>query len=479
MTALQVLKLRRVGLRDTDCEILADVVGIRLRSLDVRDNQLTDESVRTLLDKCFHHTRDVQEAQRRAHEVDGNNEDWPVGLPRPDPYVLDQFRGDDVDERFVRRLTQAVVGRMPTEDLPPTGITHLYIANNFVTIEGLASLVKTKNLHVLDAGELDTAKALGRPRTMSSLSSPVAQSFYVPGAEKLTGILETFAAENLTYLRLNHAVLTAPAVTKEEDLVELDNGSAEEQRRPRQSELEGVAVLTPELQGDNIRAVEVDAAVPIYELDGASAAPRYELEVDPIQIVVSPAADKTAFPRDLPLPPPSNSSASAPEAVEDDEEIVLTPTGLSSFAQGVNGVPISNLPAAQISNLSLDRANSTPDDPAILHAKLLSRRANLRQPIRDQSRGLLPGRLPNLRILTLTEVPPTTTSKILIQNLKSFIADCALEHYLAIAQADVESAFTRLRSYHHHPIHPQSPLRLSTPNPRAASLFAQRTLILE
>ena len=475
MTSLQVLKLRHIGLRDKDCEIIAEAVKTRLRSLDVRDNLLTDESVRILLTQCFHRTRNIQAAQRRAHQQHEGDEDWPTGISRPAPYILEQFRGDDMDERFVKGLTQAVVGRMPTEDLPPTGITHLYIANNYITVEGLASLVKTQNLHVLDAGDLDTVKALGRPRAHSSLSSPVAQSFFVPGAEKLTGVLEKFAVENLTFLRLHHAVLTSPVATKDDDLIELSSSEPSNSQIGEQSELSGQPSSRQELRGDSDYPAELDSAAPICELSDDTPAPRYELSGEPIQIVVSPAPDKTAFPRDLSPPPPLGSPASAPEVVsEEEDELVLTPTGLSAVAQAANGISLSGIETSAISSLTLEDRNVVTREPAGLIARLTSRRHALRNGIKDSSRGLLPGRLPHLRTLILTEIPLITTSKTLLQNMKSFIIDCAIEHYLAVSQADAEAEHASTLAPN---LHPQSSSRSSTF--RSSSIFALEKIILE
>ncbi|GME42580.1 Beta-lactamase-related protein [Neofusicoccum parvum] len=51
--SLRVLKLRSLALKDAEIEALATAVKTRLKSLDVRDNQLTDASARLLLDNCF------------------------------------------------------------------------------------------------------------------------------------------------------------------------------------------------------------------------------------------------------------------------------------------------------------------------------------------------------------------------------------------------------------------------------------------
>ena len=490
MHSLQVLKLRRMFLRDSDLAIVADAVGIhdragvrrgqgiRLRSLDVRDNQLTDASVRTLLAKCFHPTKNIHEEQRQLSRL-GVEEDWSSGAVASEARVIDQFRGEDLDEQFIRGLTRAVTHTTPSEDLPSVGLTHLYIANNYITIEGLSSLLRTENLHVLDAGALDTAKALRRPKSPSSIPPTLAN--ILPGAEKLIHVLERYAADNLTFLKLNHAVVTASAGSEDDAIAELailDSVSAPEIGH---AELHGESAAMPELHGETSENAphELDAAVPSYELATTAPLPRYELPGDPIQIVISPAIDK-AFPRDLPPPPPLDSPASAPEVMgnEPDEPIVLTATGLSTSAQLINGIP--SPPATSSPDSSLPRSGTPSSigsedlEDAVKPTKLridrvIGRRQALRYVARDPKRGVLPSRLPALRTLILTEVPMFTTSEQLIENLKAFIADCALEHHLATKQASLEGQ--------------RSPVHILLPSTRkgnrAAELFALRTLILE
>ncbi|KAL9107430.1 MAG: hypothetical protein Q9187_008429 [Circinaria calcarea] len=203
MPGLQILKLRHVNLRDEDIDVLAEAIGIRVRSLDVRDNKITDTSIRKLLSACFPSTQEPMTDQGSvSNAVPGvSDEDWPCGIRKPISYLLDEFRGDDIDQRFVRRLTSGVVSRLPSEDLPAVGLTHLYVANNYLTVEGIASLIKSGNLNVLDVGAVDTAKALVRPRARSTSSRQLEFSKVLPGAEKIIPILGRHAAKNLTQFR--------------------------------------------------------------------------------------------------------------------------------------------------------------------------------------------------------------------------------------------------------------------------------------
>ena len=496
MHGLQVLKLRHVQLRDEDVDILASAIGIRVRSLDVRDNRLTDQGVRTLLSHCFHPTRDVHATQSQTAAVRADDEDWPSGMPRPDPHVMNQFRGDDMDERFVKRLTTAVGGRIPTEDLPPTGITHLYIGNNFVTVEALASLIKTQNLHVLDAGAIDTVKAIGRLGNRSSMS----QAFNVrlPGVEKLTPVLEKFAAKNLTYLRLHHAIVSEGATFRDKDDFFLSELGGEESRlemdatTPIGHELEADGTLRQELDADNPARHEteanstlwheMDAITPTYELSANPAPPSAELSADPVRIVISPADD---------IPPSSGSNEVSdlevgrkPECGKESQEydegetpLIVTSNGLGNTAQAINGIRsnakvYTTTPASGSGALSSLAAKASADVRKEIEThidQLVSERRDLRKGQRDSNRGLLPGLLPSLRVLVLTEVPTHADSPTLVENLKSFIQDCAREHHLARAQAALEDPAphipTKLRSDRHQQ--------------RARSLFALQRIVLE
>src|SRR5699024_4636558 len=121
------------------------------------------------------------------------------------------FRKSDIDEEFIRTLTQPFTGRSWVDNLPHEGITHLFLADNQITVEAVASLLSSGKLHLLDVGTVDTAASLNRQT--QSFSPPTDDGF--PGAEKLIPILRTAAKDNLAYFRAHHAVLTAETPTKD------------------------------------------------------------------------------------------------------------------------------------------------------------------------------------------------------------------------------------------------------------------------
>lgn len=139
---LRVLKLRAVGLRQTDVvDMLADM-GTRLRLLDVRSNYLTDLLVECLRMNCF--------LQRDAEGgSDAVDDSWLTG----NHDALGQLQTEEFDEYITGAVTDAsAVQRHAIEDLPSIGLTHLYVAQNFLTMTGVRQLLATGNMHVLDAG---------------------------------------------------------------------------------------------------------------------------------------------------------------------------------------------------------------------------------------------------------------------------------------------------------------------------------------
>lgn len=412
---LQVLKLRNVHMRDEDVEVLAEAIDIRVRSLDLRGNNLTDRSVRTLLNLCFSHPRssDGTAGRGQAGSPNAMAEDWPSGLARPDPAILDEFRDESFDEHFVRRLTRGIVSRLPFEDLSRSGITHLYIADNHLTVEGLSSLVKSTNLHVLNAGAVDNARVLVRPRSHTSTSPPQYRDHRIilPGVEKLTPVLERYASNSMTFLRLNHSVITKIAPSKEEVL------------SPGTFELSAEVSSTLN---------EMDAALPIYELAVNEAAPRYELPGDSMHIIVSPAVGEKPS-----LPDSANvrrGSVFAPEVVEEAEvdgehSLVLTAAGLGPIAQGVNGIESCEQSQPRNSAEMIAGTGSMALGIAIIQKQRRELRAS------KVPHGLKPGMLPKLRTLVLTDVPCLDSTGYVADAFIEFIRDCALESKLATLEA--------------------------------------------
>ncbi|TKA27005.1 hypothetical protein B0A50_05196 [Salinomyces thailandicus] len=197
---LQVLKLRGVCLSDTGVDVLADSIGIRVRSLDLRDNRLSDRGVRTLLENCF--------ISAQPEPAGGRS---PTLLPHLGAEMLDVYQGEDYEGYLRKTFTGSFVSRLAIEDVTEGGITHLYIAGNEISAEGASRLIRSGRLHVLDLASV--ANGLGGRDSLKRSQSGTSEAI-VPGVEKLTPVLFKHAGENLTFLRVDHSLVTRDAPRK-------------------------------------------------------------------------------------------------------------------------------------------------------------------------------------------------------------------------------------------------------------------------
>jgi len=442
MPNLHILRLQHCQLRDSDMEILGSSVDTKVRSLDLRGNFLTDAGIRILLHHCFH-IRGTRSWASSGVVVE-DSADWPAGIARPDANILDEFCDEALNECFARRLTNGIVNRLPSQDLRKSGVTHFYIAQNHLSVEGVSSLIRNARLYVLDVGSFETSKVLSKPRAMSSSSPPASSGrrIALPGAEKLTPILEDFG-KDLRYLRLHHSVVTHKAAAREECTA------------PKPIELEG-SVVRP----------EIDSTSFVPELPNDEPAPRYELPGDAMQIVLSPAiGEKPSLDAIAAVPSPRRGSAFAPEILsasnaEDEDGSILTATGLGSMAQATNGIS---------SRISQEKLNEDLKTPLDIGACAKSRFAEIEERLRnlelrqdDKPHGLLPEMLPRLRTIVLTGVP-CLDSTGLVDFLIDFIRACALD-----------TEVTRLQA-----LRGPDPLRVSNDPPRSQKRSSLQRIVLE
>lgn len=399
MPSLQILKLREIGLRDEDLEVIAMAVRLRIRSLDVRGNVLTDKSAGSLLRYCFKASLEDGGSLEAITQpaVGFGVDDWPSGIARPDLKLLDDFRSDVLDEHFIKQLATSTVNRLPSDDLPKSGITHLYISNNSLTLDGLTELIKSKRLFVLDAGAV---YQFHKPR--SSFSYQQGESGIY---EKLLPMLENYCCGNLTSLRLHYDIV-----------VKIAAGES------------GFPPEAYELSSQSAR-VELDGNTPVYELGVSEYEPRYELYGDSTQFVVTPAiGEPPTLTAEERVVVPNLGPAFAPEVVEPvevDDAPVLTATGLIYSAQAVNGINSPQTPTAPNagSRMSIDHTETSDLRIALVERQ----RREFRQALREKPHSLLPAMLPQLRTLTLTDIPCKDFTNEVAESLIRFIGYCATE----------------------------------------------------
>ncbi|KAB8257192.1 hypothetical protein BDV32DRAFT_86545 [Aspergillus pseudonomiae] len=458
---LQVLKLRGIGLRDSDAEFLANAIGLRVRYLDLRDNRLTDMAVRSLLQASF--LSPGNPAVSHGPEV-GTTAPGPFAPATSPPTNSKWLSCPTLDEQFMKALTRPLTGRSWVENVPHAGITHLYIADNRITVEGAASLIASYRLHALDVGTVDTAESIRDSRVISSYHKDPRK---LPGAEKLIPILGSGAKENLTYLRAHHAVCTADAPWK--DPVSSNGFVAE---LPAESEDQ-----TPEL----------DAANVIHELP-AEEAPVFELAGSPV-----PEAWRTEFQRghgmqapickDEPLPLRRRGSVFAPEVVAtpytrtdgDATSITISPLHPAQAQEGL--IPTKSEFGENTETPGTIPRCASPgvmDDPKTQKIQeLISKRPrNSVLPRKDYKENsfpyLHPSFVPHLETLVLTDVPShVPANSPILRSLIRFITACSHEALLATLQAGSDYSL------------PPGRARAKAEQERSRSLFALRRLVLE
>ncbi|KAG2160951.1 hypothetical protein VTO58DRAFT_104495 [Aureobasidium pullulans] len=390
---LQVLKLRGISLKDDDVLVLANAIQTRVRSLDLRNNQLTDRSVRILLQLCF--------TLPPRKDNDGQVMS-PSLLPYLGAEMLAIYRGANFEAFLRNEFTDKFVGRLAIEDAPESGITHLYLSDNQFTVEGLSGLVRSGRLHVLDAGSLLPA--------MVAHDGSFSMEF--PSLAKLAPVLAESASHSLTYLRIDHSLVTKEAPRSQEGSVE---------PTPRYCELAdtsnypaGVAELSHdtevfELMGDTSFAAEVsgDTAVPI---------------------VVSPTADtkstgdfrqRRSGSQDLPIPV---------DAEQMNENGLHVASIEREHDEATAAVDRSLTPSPVVSFRGRSRSYSSVVDERKFRV----------QTSLTQARGFHPGILPHMTTLILTEVPSSSPTLDTPNRLISFIRSCGEETALAKLQARLD-----------------------------------------
>jgi hypothetical protein len=454
LPSLRVLKLKGLGLKDADLSLIASSVRTRLRSLDISHNNLTDGSARLLLDHCLKDTSYESYATRAPTA--------PVDHTRP-LGELDIFGTQDLDSHLRKKLTQGFVGSLAIEDARDVGITHLYLSQNAMTVEGISGLLRSKRLQVLDVGTL--SNALPSHPSFDGIIDNLA----LPGVEKLTPILAEFASERLVYLRINHAVVTkdAPIDVLLSPRAELDgdpglyapaDAHELEAIEPPLPELESWDNAVHELPGDTVQPSEFPGSpVRTERAQTITDSGRFNYEAN--GIAPTPTIEVTPE-----IPGIKRGPAYAPEVVS--EQLPLSPIspitdacgGLSTMMSCIENRgrgPISSDPGTATMR---SRTNST------YYTEDLRASLNLRQ---SQENRLHPGMLPKVHTLILTDVPTSTSNYETIDRLVQFIKDCASESEIA-----------RLRAKHTYML-PPGRCRTVAEREYVSSIFALRRVVLE
>ena len=453
-TGLQVLKLRGISLSDEALAVLGPAIARKVRSLDIRDNHVSDRGVRTLLDECFTVTgseNNILDSGQRS----------PALLPYMGTEMLEIYQGENFESFLRSGFTGRFVGRLAIEDAPEGGITHLYIADNALSVEGVSGLVRSGRLHVLDAQSVKSR--LGRHLSNASNSGSDTE-VTTPGVEKLTPILSKHASNSLTFLRINHSLITkdVPSLSADEVV---------------QGRFELGDTALPDLPHYAFELDSTSVHPEAFELPTIQT-PKYELPGDPMQFVVSPATNDAQHQIQDDEPPTNKvrrGSAFAPEvldslAAETDHMNLLSPVSPAEGTMMSGTLIMSPLsPAATSQPSSPTLAPERPESfrPRSYSSVANERKARLNAHIANKH-NLHPAMLPHLTTLVLTDIPPFSPTKEISDRLICFIKQCAQESWLATSQAKLDYAVPPGRTGHATAI-----------KQSADKVFALKRLVLE
>ncbi|KAJ5163040.1 uncharacterized protein N7500_004870 [Penicillium coprophilum] len=432
---------------------------------------LTDMAVRSLLQASFLPPNETERQQSPRQAT-----------ASPDPFShftingcnSGFFKRPDLDEQFLKLLAQPVLCHPWVEDLPHTGITHLYITGNQMSVEAVASLLLSSRLYALDFGTIKSPDKAHQTHHYGKEK--------YPGAEKLVPILGKVAGDNLIYFRAHHAVLTG---------------------QPPAKDVASSVELLPELSAEEgpreVEQFELDGTQQFYELPGETR-PAFELADTSINNSISPSSTtksvQTSQPltvyEDEPAPLVRRGSAFAPEVVQPIYVHSSTDHGTPSSPSGTDTWDIgqaegSTLPSISMSSdgdtfatdLSLGRTlqcsspiSSNDSLVQIVQELLAKRPRNQSLPLRGGKESwypyLHPSHIPHMESLVLTDVPShVAPNSSILSALTRFITACSNEALLATLQAGSDYSL------------PPGQARMQAEQQRSRSLFGLRRLVLE
>ncbi|KUJ06934.1 uncharacterized protein LY89DRAFT_661060 [Mollisia scopiformis] len=383
---LRVLKLRNCGLRDDDIDHLSFTP--RLRSLDLSQNFLTQRGVYKLS------TLLPMPAPLRRETVDSLNPVSPFarrysGIPLP-ARVLSQ----GVENFVAGRLMRGMDGDVAIEEGLPKSFSHLYLASNYVSIDHLSRLIERPDLQYLDAGSLslNQSQDMLSPKSAGSGSARFSNP---PETETLSPALFTHAFRNLRSLRLHYSVVTSNPFSGKELAVE-------EQ--------------CFELHGEDLR----------YELDSTQVLKPgtfFELE-DTSQNITQETESLQESTKEK-----EKETETEPD-VENGTEIHATFESPDDVRAKVNPTAPMEIKGSSSVGREQNDAPPKPTAPKDIIEEVVQRKHRIEARERHPGR-FKPSMLPNLKALTLTDVPSTTRRRNVTDSLTVFIHECAEEEELA------------------------------------------------
>ncbi len=445
----------------------------RLRSLDVSKNFLTEKGLSKIIDRLPpanlpYRRSDVPSPLSRRYS----------GVPLPTKVLA-----DGLEDYVAKRLTSGLDGHLIIEEGLPSTFTHLWLASNYITIDEINKLLNYPSLQQLDCGALNLSQ---KPAELLSPSSPgaVSRRFSQPPTEieVLSPGLFTHAFRNLRSLRIHHSVITSHPFSGQEVVVEAQ--CFELHSEDLRFELDSTEVFKPgtifELDDTSVTLVEepeglveepeelVSPLDPPLEVHATFESPDdvgAEEPISPITIQRKSTNKSEHWEqpqRSYTVPrkaiPPQISLSSQRERRPIRQATLPTttsvPAGPETFRISVSSptdrraIRQATLPttAPVLAGPETFRYNYRAGEEKRWHEALSNRHkpTTLKDLIeeikqrrhRTEARERHPGRLkpsmlPNLKILTLTDVPSTTHRRHLPDSIALFIQECGEEEELA------------------------------------------------
>lgn len=462
LSSLRLLSLTSLGLKDTDLEIIATSIQTRVRSLNLGNNNLTDASARALLEHCL-----KEDPSRAQHSQISQ----PLTQDEQYEKEVEAFESENISGHVRRKLTGGFVGSLAVESARNMGITHLYLSNNALTVEGISGLVRSKRLQVLDIGILPAV--LQRPYSDGIGGS--ADVVDLPSVSKLTPTISEYAAAKLKYLRINFEIVTrdAPIDTTGSPRAELfgDIGrytpsQAQELEAPEEtiSELDGTTTVISELPGDSSYAAELPGSAPdaVTEVQRASnsESTRQHALCQPPSIQVTNDVLEV-----------KRGASFAPEPVFLEDNCAAISPLQENHSQGITSQHSSPVNATLLSPTEGAFGISSPSSPKVRSRQnsvhyVEDRRARL-ELRQSQENRLHPGMLPKMHTLVLTEVPTSSNDSAVFSRIIQYIKDAA-----------EETSIARQRAQHSYSL-PPGRSRVIAEREHAYSIFALQRIVLE
>jgi len=356
------------------------------------------------------------------------------------------------------KLTNELNGHLYLEDgLPPT-FADLYLAGNFLTIEELSKTLSYPNIEYLDCGSLNCSQ---RHQDMLSPGSPGAdrRRFSAAEIDKISPALFSEAFRNVKSLRIHHSIITSRPFSGKD--VPMAEQCFELHSEDLRHELDSREIMSPdmvfELDDTSVKdtgeATDANAPSPVPST-GSTAEPHHTFEPDsaddvgPALSLPPPAQVKDNFAdglidiyahlrnnrssrkRLLPKISITSNPVRVSLAQEDSPSQFRTTTSPFSLPARPETFHYNYTAGEDRRWHEAEQNSSSPTSTEETLNEVIQRRHRIEARERHPGR-FKPSLLPNLKTLTLTDVPCMTRRQGVIDSLISFIQECAEEEEMA------------------------------------------------